>query len=47
MKAGQIDAAIFDLPTALYIAAVTLDDGVVLGQFPADRPPTTPTGSAC
>jgi polar amino acid transport system substrate-binding protein len=37
MKAGQIDAAIFDLPTALYIAAVTLDDGVVLGQFPADR----------
>lgn len=37
MKAGQIDAAIFDLPTALYLAAVVLDDGVVLGQFPADR----------
>ena len=37
MMAGQIDAALFDLPTALYIAAVTLEDGVILGQFPADR----------
>lgn len=37
MKADQIDAAMFDLPTALYLAAVVLDDGVVLGQFPADR----------
>ena len=33
MKANQIDAAIFDLPTALYISAVVLEDGVVLGQF--------------
>lgn len=37
MKANQIDAAMFDLPTALYLSAVVLDDGVVLGQFPADR----------
>lgn len=37
MKANQIDAAMFDLPTALYLGAVVLDDGVVLGQFPADR----------
>ena len=37
MKANQIDAALFDLPTALFLAAVMLDDGVVLGQFPADR----------
>lgn len=37
LKANQIDAAVFDLPTALYLAAVVLDDGVVLGQFPADR----------
>ena len=37
MKAGQIDAALFDLPTALFLSAVILDDGVVLGQFPADR----------
>lgn len=37
MKANQIDAAIFDLPTALYLSAVTLDDGVILGQFPAER----------
>ena len=37
MKANQIDAAIFDLPTALYLSAVVLEDGVVLGQFPAER----------
>jgi polar amino acid transport system substrate-binding protein len=37
MQAGQIDAALFDLPTALYLAAVVLDGGVILGQFPADR----------
>lgn len=37
MQAGQIDAALFDLPTALYLAAVVLDNGVILGQFPADR----------
>lgn len=40
MKANQIDAAMFDLPTALYLAAVVLDDGVVLGQFPAERTET-------
>ena len=40
MKANQIDAALFDLPTALYLGAVVLDDGVVLGQFPADRSET-------
>lgn len=37
MKANQIDAAIFDLPTALYLSAVVLDDGALIGQFPADR----------
>lgn len=37
MKANQIDAALFDLPTALYLSAVVLDDGAMLGQFPADR----------
>lgn len=36
MKANQIDAGIFDLPTALYLSAVVLDDGVVLGQFASD-----------
>jgi polar amino acid transport system substrate-binding protein len=40
MKANQIDAAMFDLPTALYLGAVVLDDGVVLGQFPAERSDT-------
>ena len=37
MKSNQIDAAIFDLPTALYLSAVVLSDGAVIGQFPADR----------
>jgi len=37
MQAGQIDAALFDLPTALYLAAVVVDGGAVIGQFPADR----------
>ena len=37
LKSNQIDAGLFDLPTALYLAAVQLDDGIVLGQFPADR----------
>nr|WP_321456236.1 ABC transporter substrate-binding protein [uncultured Cohaesibacter sp.] len=37
LQAGQIDAALFDLPTALFLAAVTVKDGVVMGQFPADR----------
>ncbi len=34
LKAGQIDATLMDLPSALFTAAVLLDDGVVLGQFP-------------
>lgn len=37
MKAGQVDAALFDLPTALYLAAVVLDGGQVLGQFAPDE----------
>ncbi|MEE4117573.1 MAG: ABC transporter substrate-binding protein [Paracoccaceae bacterium] len=37
MQAGQIDAALFDLPTALYLSAVVLTDGVILGQFPPER----------
>ncbi|MDW4498837.1 ABC transporter substrate-binding protein [Sulfitobacter sp. D35] len=37
MKANQIDAALFDLPTALYVAAVMLEDGAVLGQFAPEQ----------
>jgi polar amino acid transport system substrate-binding protein len=37
MKANQIDVAIFDLPTALYLSAVVLDDGALLGQFAPER----------
>ncbi|WP_299647994.1 ABC transporter substrate-binding protein [uncultured Tateyamaria sp.] len=36
MQAGQIDAALFDLPTALFTAAVLMENGVVLGQFDPD-----------
>ncbi|SHJ11728.1 amino acid ABC transporter substrate-binding protein, PAAT family [Shimia gijangensis] len=37
MQAGQIDAAMFDLPTALYLSAVVVEGSKLLGQFPADR----------
>ncbi|MEM6465114.1 MAG: ABC transporter substrate-binding protein [Pseudomonadota bacterium] len=37
LQAGQIDAALFDLPTALYLSAVVVEGGALLGQFPADR----------
>ena len=36
LRSNQIDATLNDLPTALYVAAVLLEDGVVLGQFPSD-----------
>jgi polar amino acid transport system substrate-binding protein len=32
---GQIDALVVDLPTALYLAAADLKNGVVVGQLPA------------
>ena len=37
MQAGQIDAALFDLPTALYLSAVVVEGSAILGQFSADR----------
>lgn len=37
IQAGQIDAALFDLPTALYLSAVVVENGALLGQFPAER----------
>ncbi len=40
LQANQIDAALFDLPTALYLSAVVVSDGALLGQFPADRSAT-------
>ncbi len=39
LKVGQIDAIIVDLPTAFFVTAVQLDDGVIVGQFPS------PTGA--
>ena len=37
IMAGQIDAALYDLPTALYLSAVVVENGALLGQFPADQ----------
>ncbi|CAM3711402.1 ABC transporter substrate-binding protein [Nocardioides zeicaulis] len=34
LKNGQIDGIVVDLPTAYYMAAVQLDDGVIVGQLP-------------
>ena len=38
--AGQIDAFVVDFPSAFFITAVTLDNGVIVGQFasPGDEP---------
>jgi len=36
LKAGQVDGIVVDLPTAFYMAAVQVPDGVIVGQFPAD-----------
>lgn len=35
LEAKQIDAAVFDLPTALYVSSVEIEGSSVLGQFPA------------
>lgn len=37
IMAGQIDAALYDLPTALYLSAVVVDGGALLGQFPPEQ----------
>lgn len=35
LNAGQIDGIVVDLPTAFFITAAQMDDGVIVGQFPA------------
>ena len=37
MGANQIDAALFDLPTALFLSAVMIEGSKVIGQFAADE----------
>jgi polar amino acid transport system substrate-binding protein len=40
LKNGQIDGLVVDLPTAFYLAAVEIDNGVIVGQLESD--PNTP-----
>lgn len=35
LNADQVDGIVVDLPTAFFITAVQLDDGVIVGQFPS------------
>ena len=35
LKNGQVDGLVVDLPTALYLAAVEVENGKVLGQLPS------------
>ena len=35
LNAGQLDGIVVDLPTAFFITAAQMDDGVIVGQFPA------------
>lgn len=39
LKNGQIDGIVVDLPTAYYMTAAQLDDGVIVGQLPAEEQP--------
>ena len=34
LNAGQIDGIVVDLPTAFFITAVQMENGVIVGQFP-------------
>ena len=36
LEANQIDAAVFDLPTALFVSAVEIEGSAVIGQFPTE-----------
>ena len=42
----QVDGLVVDLPTALFLAAVEIEDGVVVGQFPPSTPPGRGLGPA-
>ena len=35
LEAEQVDGIVVDLPTAFFITAAQMDDGVIVGQFPA------------
>ena len=37
LTANQIDAAMFDLPTALFLSAVMIEGSKVIGQFPSSE----------
>lgn len=37
IAANQIDAIVFDLPSALFVTAVQLEGGKLLGQFPVEN----------
>jgi polar amino acid transport system substrate-binding protein len=41
LEANQIDAAVFDLPTALFVSGVEIENSAVVGQFSADAGGTT------
>ena len=36
LKNGQIDGIVVDLPTAYFMTAVQLDDGLIVGQLPLE-----------
>ena len=38
LNSGQIDGIVVDLPTAFYVVAVQLDDGVIVGKLPQRGP---------
>ena len=45
LKNGQIDGIVVDLPTAYFMTAVQLDDGVIVGQLPLPEGETEQFGA--
>ena len=41
LKNEQIDGLVVDLPTAFYLVAAEIDEGVIVGQLPATEGETT------
>ncbi|HSO04771.1 MAG TPA: transporter substrate-binding domain-containing protein, partial [Candidatus Limnocylindrales bacterium] len=41
LKNKQIDGLVVDLPTAFYLVAAEIDEGVIVGQLPAAEGTTT------
>ena len=47
LEANQIDAAVFDVPTAAYVSGFEIEGSSVVGQFPADAGGPSDRSASC